>query len=318
MKAKSSRHHYLPRFLINGFTNQDGFLYVYDKEKNEISKRQKPPKSIFYEFDRNTLNLNTQESTSLIEDIFFQELDNIFSPLLKRFQEDEITRELINGENKDYFLLFIVNLFWRLPSSDLASKYLIDNADITFEKAIGERKVTKTDILIKEKIDRYLKGEKPKNFSNVEVSKIKSKLKKSGNLYKMFRPGLGNETISQYLKSPLAELYPKSKISEFKSDSLIIGDSPILYRSIPYKFTHLSSLDYMFAVSTKRIYQSSYKRVINYDDQSNFEFNVSIINQSKKYVASGNLRLLEDSVRYYHLLKEKNKLLLIKSQLFRK
>jgi hypothetical protein len=44
---KSSRHHYIPQFLLNAFVNSDDNLYVFDKQKDKILDNPRPPKSIF-------------------------------------------------------------------------------------------------------------------------------------------------------------------------------------------------------------------------------------------------------------------------------
>jgi hypothetical protein len=54
-QRNSSRHHYMPKFLIEGFKNTKGTLFVYDKKHNKIIDKGKSPKSIFYEWDRNTI-----------------------------------------------------------------------------------------------------------------------------------------------------------------------------------------------------------------------------------------------------------------------
>jgi hypothetical protein len=49
-----------------------------------------------------------------------------------------------------------------------------------------------------------------------------------------------------------------------------------------------------------------------------FNYNATIIEQSKKYVASNNLKLLQLSVEFYKKLKEKHMQYFIKNEIFEK
>lgn len=44
---KSERHHYIPKFYINGFLDDENKLYVYDKEKDEVKKKNHLRKGFF-------------------------------------------------------------------------------------------------------------------------------------------------------------------------------------------------------------------------------------------------------------------------------
>ncbi len=85
LKKLSSRHHYIPQFLISGFANSDGLLYLYDKHKDKILKKPRPPKSIFFENDRNTLDLSNTTKTSIIEDFLYKEIDDKTSKVIKYY-----------------------------------------------------------------------------------------------------------------------------------------------------------------------------------------------------------------------------------------
>jgi len=127
----SSRHHYIPQFLISGFTNSNGKLYIYDKIRDKIQNKPKPPKSIFFENDRNTITLPDKSESSIIEDYLFKEIDNTGSMVVKYFQNNELDKIKFTDENNAQFLYFLVCLFWRIPRNDSAVKELVKNADIT-------------------------------------------------------------------------------------------------------------------------------------------------------------------------------------------
>ncbi|MFK7775178.1 MAG: DUF4238 domain-containing protein, partial [Saprospiraceae bacterium] len=61
----SWRHHYLPKFYIKNFFKEEKEIWVFDKNDNQIKKRTKSPKTIFFEKDRNILELNGQRTDFL-------------------------------------------------------------------------------------------------------------------------------------------------------------------------------------------------------------------------------------------------------------
>ena len=75
LKNYSVRHHYIPKFLSSGFTNADGLLFIYDKNKDRILSTPKPPKSIFFEHERNTLEVTSESKSSFIEDFLYSDID---------------------------------------------------------------------------------------------------------------------------------------------------------------------------------------------------------------------------------------------------
>ena len=62
-KKRSKRHHYIPKFLIKEFTDEQGLLYIYDKIKDKFLTNKRSPKSIFFENDRNTIVYDESKKT---------------------------------------------------------------------------------------------------------------------------------------------------------------------------------------------------------------------------------------------------------------
>lgn len=281
MKKKSSRHHYLPQFFIKGFTNNEEMVYVYDKEKDKISKNLKSPKNIFFERDKNTITINHNES-SVIEDVFFQKLDNDSSKIIKNLQSNSVTKKMLSVENQSKIQFFLINLFWRLPISDVAVKDLIERGDILIE------------------------GMDTKTIKNPE------------GFGKVLRAVLYKETIEAFTNSQNLKFDNFTKMSEFDTDLFILGDYPMLFKTIPYKFIHLATMDFMFAISSRKIYKSTSFEYGKFKGLDGICYNISIIEQSKKYVVSGNKELLEKSIENYKKFKEQKELPLIKYHIFNK
>lgn len=115
---RSQRHHYLPEFFLKEFANEEGKLFVYNKQKDIIESDPKSPKSICFEWDRNTSKLDGQEFT-WIEDLYSQ-LDNTFSTEYKSI----ISRQSRITEERDMIavglelIMFINFIRWRVPARD--------------------------------------------------------------------------------------------------------------------------------------------------------------------------------------------------------
>lgn len=120
----SKRHHYLPQFYIKGFVGNDGKVSVFDKEKGKIDKIRKSPKQIFYEYNRNTFEINGKK-TDFIEKLHtFGE--NQFVPTYKKIIEN---LENINLTGYDIFqiMLFISTIYRRIPEQDQSAIEYVKN-----------------------------------------------------------------------------------------------------------------------------------------------------------------------------------------------
>lgn len=57
----SKKHHYIPRFYLNGFTNENAGYFIFDKEKEEI--RYTNPINSFFKNNRNSVIVNGEKLT---------------------------------------------------------------------------------------------------------------------------------------------------------------------------------------------------------------------------------------------------------------
>lgn len=127
---KSKRHHYIPKFFINGFTSEDGKLSVFDKTKGKIDKIRKSPKQLFFEWNRNSFNVNGSE-TDFLENVYQlaeTKFADVYYKLTEKFEPTEITAYDIL-----HLTLFISEIHWRIPSRDKNFNQNISNFD--FENA---------------------------------------------------------------------------------------------------------------------------------------------------------------------------------------
>ncbi len=113
-KKPSKKHHYLPRYYLQGFTDGEGNFFVYDKQADKILPKTNPGAS-FFENNLNTVTLPSGNSSDFLEKIYrkiendsWNSLDSIRNSTFKT------PIKLLDKMNLFLFLLF---LHWRLPSN---------------------------------------------------------------------------------------------------------------------------------------------------------------------------------------------------------
>jgi hypothetical protein len=268
LENNSSRHHYIPKVLIKGFTNSDGLLYVYDKTKNKILNNPLSPKGIFFEWGRNTLVLDEDNHSSVLEDMLYSIIDNDSAGTIKYFQDEDLNKIDFTVSNTGQLLFFLVNLFWRIPYSDFATKNIINH--LKFSGGKIDHEVLRNDPAFQKIIRAGI-------FKNIadELIKCGKKGSSSINIHQV-----DNKTFH------------------------VIGDNPILFRKTPTQFTDFGDTDFLIALSSTRIYSSTSDTLEKLSPLNSLLYNVAIINQSVKYIACSNYDFLEKSVKLYESLQK--------------
>ena len=260
-KKNSSRHHYIPQFLIEGFTNADGVTYVYDKKRDKILNKPKAPKAIFFERDRNTVNLPDNKQSSILEDILFQKIDNIGSEIVKYFQNTELSKVEFNYDNSAHFLFFLVTLFWRIPLTDFATIELANQTDI-----------------------------QSKDISSISL--------KNDDNSKLQTSGLILHTLNE-MKNSSSSSKKWINLHQMSEEMLVLGDNPLLNRKTSDKFSEFGKGDFLIALTSRRIYSSTKDNLGGLPVFNAVKYNTAVINQSLRYVCCGNLDFLKKSVKTY-------------------
>lgn len=278
-KKDSSRHHYLPIFFINGFTNDLGKLFVYDKLKDEINQESKSPKSVFFEWDRNTINVTNDTESSVIEDLLYTKLDSKCSEVIKHFNQPTFENILLNEENMSAFLIFVIVLFWRIPFTDWAVNDILDRAKI--------------------------------NSQSIDPDV----LRKDESFRKMQRIQLINHTIDQIIGA-YQNFKIFSSVQQFNQDVFVLGDSPLIFKFLPNKYQDFVTSEYFIAINSRRLYSSTQKEPIKYSITNIRNYNYAVINQSNRYVVCANLDLLKSTIDNYKNIKD-NLILINNEQVFK-
>ncbi len=268
LRKLSSRHHYIPQFLIEGFTNAEGKLYVYDKKKDRILKYPQSPKSIFFETDRNTVDVTDEKQSSVIEHFIYGEIDNQTSKVIRKYRQAALADIDFNAEDTAMLLFFLISLFWRIPKTDYAADDLMDRSEI---KSIG--------------ID-------PEHLRNDPTYR------------KLNRAGIYSHHINE-IKRAGRRGTKWHNIHEFAEPVLLLGDYPMLFREQQSEFSEFDEVDVLLPVSATRIYSCTNEPLRNFTVQHGYRHNASIIEQSVRYVAAADSTVLEQSIAFYKGLKSK-------------
>lgn len=267
MKTKSWRHHYLQQFLIKGFLNKNDKIFVYNKELDKILTKEQSTKSIFFEENKNTIFFENGNSTSVIEDLLYMKKDDKFGKLIIELQNTDLPNEnLLNDQNISDFASFIIDMFWRIPHTDKIAKEIIDEA----------------------------------------LSKKGIEISERDSFYKQYRSMLYQLTLNNPEKLKNKKVGFFTKIFDIKNNILILGDNPIVYEKEPESYDDLFDLDYCVAISSNRMVIQSLREVNFFSESKVMDYNNLVIEQSKKYVCSGNKILLQSCIDYGHNIKEFN------------
>lgn len=268
LQKNSTKHHYIPQFLLNGFTNGEGLLYVYDKQQDKILKKPRPPGSVFFEKDRNTIDLNDDRRTSIMEDFLYSRIDNDTSKLINSYQNDELSTNMFTAENAGRFLLFLIVLFWRIPYTDYTVDDLMKNSVI--------------------------------NSSGVDLEILRN----DPTFQKLQRGGLFKHTVDEIVNSGRKGLR-SYKIHDVRKDINVISDNPILFRKIPTQFSEFDAGDLMIAISSRRIYsETNGKLTLRINEH--LRYNALMVHQATRYVACNDLKVLEASIDFAKNLNVEN------------
>lgn len=266
---KSKRHHYIPKFLIKGFTNDRGYVFVYDKINDRILKKPQSPKSIFFENHRNSVSKDDtyKDYNSIIEDELFQYSDNVSSEHIRNFQNTPISNLSLDVDAQAMFQFFTITLFWRIPYTDYGFKQaFIDSLPDDIDK------------------EEFYENTKSNEF-------------------KIQRARMFNHTFNEMLKVKNINRKSIIGVSEFANDTFVLGDNPLIFETIPKLFSDLGYLNLAISISSNRIMYRIDASKIVFSIKEAVLYNCFVIELSKRYIVSGNYKLLQDSVKLYKAFK---------------
>lgn len=286
---KSKRHHYIPQFFIKGFTGEDGKLSVFDKTKGTIDKIRKSPKQIFFERNRNSFNINGNE-TDFLERIY-QFGESKFADTYKKLNG---ISEKIEFTAYDilHLSLFISEIYWRIPIQDkLFSEYM---KDYDFEKApfsiIDKKTREKTPISqLKELIEEPAFIETLKHIKAMENYIENSK----------------NIKTENWLIYYIPKKEPQLKI---------LCDNPVIVRN---KSENILESELIFPLSRgKTVYHTKGKRLKKIPATNNVAIDTLLYLQAEKYVCCADESYLNSIIQLSKLYNTPEKINFLKNEIF--
>ncbi len=291
MEQMSKKHHYLPRYYLTGFTNSDNSFFVYDKQKDIIFPSS--PDNSFFINNLNTATLPDGSSSDFLEGLY-TDLENLCWPSLDAIRKST-SKNPVQLLDMMHLFLFILYLYWRLPSNieiadRLSEKAFIDNNDFDYFRLMKSN------------------GEKaPKE--------IAESMKKSQAFKKAFRQVV-----------PLLPFF-KDKNWAFKLNNWrffysetswdMVGDNPIIVRDINNHDLIYCLEEFVFPVSGKILLVNINKPPTKgLPPKFTIQFNTALIEKSQRFVACQNKDFLEAQIRDFKLHIRFNKTNIIIPELF--
>jgi len=277
----SSRHHFLPEFYLKEFTHNEGFFYVYDKLKDKIDKRKKYPKSYFFEWDRNTTELNGSKNDLLeklyksIDDRFSEtyiQLVNILQKEEKREDRTKIITEM---------LIFINSIRWRVPSRDSISFNILNDYD--FDNLSYFIANIKT-------------GERVDNQETISFFKDLEIFQKSQGTLIVFEPFFDKKHIVNVQK--------KVSILSNLEYSGIICDNPYIEKNVSKDIKSFNEFIFPLTQHHIAIFLEDLDEN-NFDEKLTFRLELAKIENAERYVACANKNNLENLVLIYQQLRDR-------------
>jgi hypothetical protein len=274
----SKRHHYLPRYYLKGFTDSDNRFFVYDKEKERVFVSS--PDAAFFENNLNTVTFPKGDLSDFLENMY-TEIENQSWDSLDRIRESTC-KTPIELLDKMHVFLFLLFLYWRLPSNiahveRLSEKAFIDGGEFDYFRLVN-------------------------NSGQRAPREVTEMLKNSQAFKKTFKQII--PFIPFYKDKDWAARLERWRFLYTGDDKswYIVGDTPIIVKvGSEHDFVNCLK-EFMFPISGKIL-------LINIDKPLNrglapqfvIEFNTAIIQQARRFVACQNKDFLEALIKYYKL-----------------
>lgn len=257
----TKRHHYIPEFFIKGFLNSNDKIFVYDKLEKGFKSNEFSPKQIFFEWNRNTLEIHGKQ------DDFIEKLYSYWDDLLSKAYKKIIHQKgRVKYETTDLFhLIVLISLtHWRIPAQDQEISDIVD-------------KSTPQELFFKI-YNKKTNQEASTEFYN-EIKKRPGFIE----MYKLSKP------IIEYLTLDILKCINDWKVySATSSVQLhILGDNPIVFRNLPSNNILEQELIFPLSKGTFICYTNG-KRLEMIQPETRVSIDIMIFLQSKRYVIGPN------------------------------
>lgn len=301
--SKPKRHHFLPKFYLNNFCEK-GFLWVYDRNKNEYRK-QTPNNTAIQKKYYSFIGRNGKEHDE-IENKVLSDIETETKPIVDKINN----KKIISLYEKIILTIFITFLHLRGPSfekemNEVFEKFIKIYAKFTFLTEENARKTIKR--FASNNRQKDISPKKLMDFVNKEKYKVKAHREFS--LKMMYE--LAQELPIYFIQMDWQFCYsPKTSL-------FVTSDNPfILIPSNDYKKGELSRLG-MLSRGTKKIVPLTQKvclaisdkggkiEKVNITSKEVREFNFHLAKNCDNILISRDKSLLEELVKITNIDKFK-------------
>ena len=280
----SQAHHYIPRHFIDGFLDEKKLLWRYDKAKDRIIKKQQGPKGVFFEFNRNSVQIEN-EFYPLFEH-YHSIVDNITPFALKLLRGNGPLTESLMSDLYEYLALLTVDLYWRNPNTD----------------TLFDRMYKSQQIHIKDSEQSYT----PEQTAHVKTfPETKQQI----------RINLALESIRKTQEFLLNHIVTHGMV-RFSNAQLCLGDMPYIIRKTPNEHIDLIRMPMFLPISSDKLYVRNLKPDFAWDLVDRAMLNALIIDQSSTMVVCAEKPVLELAIKTYKIAKSQSLLIPFKAKLF--
>jgi Protein of unknown function (DUF4238) len=257
----SRRHHYIPKFYLDGFTNGKTY-YLFDKKTEKINISS--PINSYNERDRNAGYIKDEKSV-LLEDMY-SFMEGQVSPHFELIRNAKNLSEL-NEDILHSLQRFIAFMYWRVPQHDEEVEELINK--MTFED-IG------IDLVDKQGKSGLI-TELETQFKSVDLFR---------KMYRLFLPILSlrkpfNRTIFENWR-----FYDRPNVNQF------ISDNPVVIK----EFKDHGSLteEFIFPISgNKFIVSTFFNKPVSLPPIFAMKFDMLLLQQASRFVSCNSKQYLE-------------------------
>lgn len=281
---KSSRHHYIPKFLIKNFADDKNLLWVYNKEQKKIVKTQQSPKAIFFEWDRNLFEVNGEPGDNIEK--MYGEADNLIAATL----DNILATDTMNGKELTLMIYLVSMMKWRIPKMDTQARELVKDL-LTENLGIAIRPIDPST-----KVD-------PEAIKRLQQMEVVNEMKR---LLLSVQPLINKEGLEK--------IHSNCFITCNYEFPALLGDCPII-ESIDTDFKTLGDFIFPLSSSHTLICKRGAEREIP-DKMFYIKKDLNIFHLSEKYVACKSRKQLENILAIYTHLEENGKLEFLKQSVF--
>ncbi|MBV2228462.1 MAG: DUF4238 domain-containing protein [Sphingobacterium mizutaii] len=283
IRLSSKNHHYIPRYYINGFLGNDKEMFVYDKYRDQIRNKKSGSRGVFFEENRNSLQLADNRFISLFEEIYCL-LDDTLPATIKVLTSDadelteQLQRDLISSMN-----IFIVDLFLRNKNND----------------AFYDEKFSSARVQV---LNSHL------NHTTEEIKSVPG-------VKQLFRAHLFITYLEEFLRGDPNQI-TQFQLLQFPFEQVCIGDNPILFLRKEKELIDLNHTPLILPICKTKIYLRNVQRKRPFGYEHVAILNALIIDQSSHLICCSNRKALEDAVKTYKHMQKGNLFDMFRASLF--